>query len=129
MWVAVIDCGPRCDTRDRQIPDLSAADEAGLLPDLDPGIRDYVARLRGEGIGTFESCEGGPGHAFTEPTVTFYGTPGEGWRAVALCLAYGLPILDLRRVWRVLDCNEPTGPYWEIVFREKANRASDSPCT
>jgi hypothetical protein len=38
---------------------------------------------------------------------------------VATCLAYGLPILALRRVWYVLDTNEPDGPKWEIVFRER----------
>jgi hypothetical protein len=27
--------------------------------------------------------------------------------------------LALRRVWYVLDSNEPTGPHWEIVFRER----------
>jgi hypothetical protein len=84
---------------------------------LDPGIRAYVERLQESGIETFESCEGGPGHAYPEPTVRFYGTPEAGWRAVGICLAYGLPIQFLRRIWYVLDRNEPSGPYWEIVFR------------
>jgi hypothetical protein len=61
----------------------------------------------------------GEGHAFPEPTIRFYGTPEAGWRTVAACLAYGLPILALRRVWYVLDSNEPTGPHWEVVFRER----------
>src|SRR5665811_834390 len=42
---------------------------------------------------------GGEGHAYPEPTVRFYGTPEAAWRAVGVCLAYGLPILSLRRVW------------------------------
>jgi hypothetical protein len=71
------------------------------------------------GIETFESCEGGPGHAYPEPTVAFYGTPEAGWRAVGICLAYSLLVLSLRRVWDVLDANEPTGPHWEITFRER----------
>jgi hypothetical protein len=75
---------------------------------LDPGICHAVERLRAGGIETFESCQGGPGHAFREPTIRFHGTPEAGWRAVALCLAYGLPITALRRVWDVLDANEPT---------------------
>jgi hypothetical protein len=61
---------------------------------------------------------GGEGHAYPEPTVRFYGTPEAGWRAGGVCLAYGLLILSLRRVWYVLDANEPTGPRWEITFRE-----------
>lgn len=86
---------------------------------LDPGIADAVRRLQASGIETFESCEGGLGHAYPEPTVRFHGTPEAGWRAVSVCLAYGLPVLSLRRVWDVLERNEPTGPYWEITFREQ----------
>ena len=86
---------------------------------LDRGIATAVERLQANGIETFESCEGGPGHAFTEPTVRFHGTPQAGWHALGVCLAHGLPVLCLRRVWYVLDANEPTGPKWEIVFRER----------
>jgi hypothetical protein len=86
---------------------------------LDKGIEKAVLRLQECGIETFESCEGGEGHAFPEPTIRFHGTPEAGWRAVGICLAYGLPILALRRVWYVLDRNEPTGPKWEITFRQK----------
>ena len=86
---------------------------------LDPGIRRAVERLQAAGIETFESCEGGRGHAFTEPTIRFHGTPEAGWRALAVCLAYALPVLCLRRVWYVQDSNEPTGPDWEVVFRER----------
>ncbi len=85
---------------------------------LDPGIRKAVEQLQAEGIETFESCEGGPRHSFPEPTVRFHGTSEAGWRALGICLAYGLPILALRRVWYVLDGNEPTGPHWEITFRQ-----------
>ncbi len=86
---------------------------------LDPGIREAVERLQAGNTETFESCEGGAGHAYPEPTVRFHGTPEAGWRAVAICLAYGLPILALRRIWLMLDANELTGPYWEITFRKR----------
>jgi len=36
--------------------------------DLDPGIRRAVLVLRSARIATFESCQGGPGHAFPDPT-------------------------------------------------------------
>jgi hypothetical protein len=85
---------------------------------LDRGIEKAVERLQACGIETFESCEGGPGHAYPEPTVRFHGTPEAGWRAVAVCLAHGLPIAKLRRIWNV-STGEPTGPYWEVVFRER----------
>ena len=34
-------------------------------------------------------------------------------------LAYGLPVLSLRRVWDILEINEPTGPHWEVTFRRR----------
>jgi hypothetical protein len=86
---------------------------------LDPGIAKAVRQLQAAGIETFESCEGGNGHAYPEPTVRFYGTPEAGWRAVSTCFANGLPVMSLRRVWYILDSNEPTGPHWEITFRER----------
>jgi hypothetical protein len=87
--------------------------------ELDRGIRKAVRRLQSEGIETFESCEGGEGHAYPEPTIRFHGTPEAGWRAVGICFAYGLPIAELRRVWDILEKNEPTGPYWEVTFRRR----------
>lgn len=86
---------------------------------LDPGIKKYVERLQDSGIETFESCEGGKGHAYPEPAVRFHGGPEAGWRALAVCLDYRLPITTLRRIWHVLDTNQPTGPYWEIVFSQQ----------
>jgi hypothetical protein len=43
------------------------------LATLDPEIAAYVDVLDAAAIETFESCEGGEGHAFFEPTVRFYG--------------------------------------------------------
>jgi len=83
---------------------------------LDPGIRRAVLILRSEGIETFESCEGGEGHCFPEPTIRFHGNNGEGFKALSIALTYGLPVLALRRTYCVVD-NEPTGPCWEIVLR------------
>lgn len=84
---------------------------------LDVGIRKTVELLQSKGIETYESCEGGKGHAYPGPTVAFRGSPGEGWRALSICIDHGLPVSELRRVWKVLDGNEPTGPYWNVVFR------------
>jgi hypothetical protein len=86
---------------------------------IDPGIEKAVRLLQAHGVETFESCEGGPGHAYPEPTVRFHGTPEAGWRAVAIVLAHGLPVGALRRVWDILERNEPTGPHWEITFRQR----------
>jgi hypothetical protein len=83
---------------------------------LDEGIRAYVETLRAGGIETFESCQGGEGHWFDEPTIRFYGQPEEGYRAVAVALTHGLPVKDLRRCWWI-DGTELVGPHWEMTFR------------
>lgn len=82
---------------------------------LDAGIEKAVHILLDAGIETFESCEGGTGHAYPEPTVRFSGQREEGFRAFAAAKQLGLPVSALRRVWPIVD-GEPTGPWWEITF-------------
>jgi hypothetical protein len=84
--------------------------------DLDPGIRPYVEVLRAAGIETFESCEGGDGHSYAEPTVRFHGQREQGFRALAVALEHGFPVDAIRRFWDIID-GEPRGPYWEMTFR------------
>ena len=88
---------------------------ASYDPPLDPGIAHAVAILAAAGVETFESCQGGLGHAFPEPTVRFHGYRNEGYRALAIVLEADLHVSALRRVWDVID-GEPTGPHWELVF-------------
>jgi hypothetical protein len=91
------------------------ANPSDLLQGLDPGIRKAVAVLRNYGIETFESCEGGEGHAYPNPTVRFHGQISEGHRALAAAIESGLRVIELRRVWPIID-KEPTGPWWELTF-------------
>jgi len=65
---------------------------------LDKGIKRYVEILASAGIETYESCEGGDGHPFPEPAVRFHGENSEGFRALAVALQNGLPVLYLRRL-------------------------------
>ncbi len=90
-------------------------------PPLDRGIAHAVNTLRRSGIETFESCEGGPSHAYPEPTVRFHGDQGEGLRALGAALSARLPVAELRRVWPVLQ-GEPTGPWWELTFSPTSGR-------
>ena len=83
---------------------------------LDKGIRPYVDLLIEHGVETFESCEGGDGHAFPVPTVRFHGDESEGWRVLAVVIRQGLPVADLRRYWYMQDAR-PHGPHWEMTFR------------
>jgi hypothetical protein len=85
---------------------------------IDLGIVRAVRLLNERGIETFESCQGGDGHCYPEPTVRFHGDRSEGFRALSIVMQHALPVSSLRRIWQIVD-TDPTGPYWEIVFREK----------
>ena len=82
---------------------------------IDPGIRREVQVLWENGIETTESCEGGVGHSFPEPTVRFRGDHAEGFKALSIALQNGLKVLELRRFWSIQD-GEPCGPEWEMTF-------------
>ncbi len=82
---------------------------------LDEGIRNEVKLLMENGVETFESCQGGNGHAFPEPTIRFHGERYEGFRVLSLAMMLGLKVSALRRVWNVID-GEPIGADWEPVF-------------
>src|SRR5438309_9858805 len=82
---------------------------------IDKGIAREVRVLWENGINTFESCEGGPGHAYPEPTVCFYGQQSEGFRALAIALQHGLRVSELRRYYSIED-GEPVGPRWAMTF-------------
>lgn len=84
-------------------------------PPLDPGIRNEVLILRAVGIETYQSCEGGEGHSFSEPTVQFHGSRYKGFMALTQAMENGLAVKDLRRVWSIED-GEPVGPNWEMTF-------------
>ena len=91
----------------------------------DEGIADAVTVLREVGIATYESCEGGRGHSFPEPTVRFRGDHAEALRAVAACLDHELGVQSLRRVWWVTH-GELEGPWWEVTFTTTAQRGQPS---
>ena len=105
------------ETKKPESPEPPSQPFVGLQ--LDAGIRTAVEILRAQGVETFESCEGGEGHAYPEPTIAFHGEPYAGWKVVSICLSRGLPIKFIRRVWRIQDDIEPVGPRWEVVFRRR----------
>lgn len=59
--------------------------------DMDPGIRRAVLILRSAGVETFESCEGGAGHAFPDPTIRFDGDAWAGYKAFAVAMEHVRP--------------------------------------
>ena len=64
-------------------------------PPLDPGIEKAVKALRAAGI---ESCEGGEGHCYPEPTIRFHSEQSEGFRALSIAMQAGLNVTSLRRI-------------------------------
>ena len=84
-------------------------------PPLDPGIAPYVEALSDAGFETYESCQGGQGHAYPEPTIRYHGDRSEGLRALAFVLQRRFPVQALRRCWPVID-REPAAPAWELIF-------------
>ena len=89
--------------------------ERQYSPPLDKGIEKEVRVLNENGIETFESCEGGPGHCYPEPTIRFYGDKSEGYKALDIALKHNFKVHSLRRTWAIID-NEPNGPWWEMTF-------------
>jgi hypothetical protein len=85
---------------------------------LDLGIAHAVKILLDHKVHTTESCEGGEGHSYCDPTVGFHGSQGEGWRVLAVCLDFGMPVMHLVRKWQIIE-GEPSGPYWDIVFHPR----------
>jgi hypothetical protein len=82
---------------------------------LDKGIAREVRVLQFHGVETTESCQGGHGHPYPEPTIRFSGGRGEGFRALGIALQNDLRVSELRRIWSIRD-GEPVGPEWEMTF-------------
>ncbi len=95
-----------------------AQSENNFNPPLDAGIEKAVNCLFNSGVETFESCEGGSGHAYPEPTIRFHGDRFEGFRAFTIAMQNGINVTALRRIYKIID-GELTGPYWEMVFTNK----------
>jgi hypothetical protein len=90
-------------------------DRLPLPKTLDKGIAAFVEILCKAGVETYESCQGGAGHSFPEPTVRFHGTEAAGWEALAVAMYHALPVYALRRVWQCRP-DGPDGPFWEMTF-------------
>jgi hypothetical protein len=82
---------------------------------FDVGIKNKVKLLLENGVETFESCEGGNGHTYPEPTIRFHGGRAEGFRALSVAMQNDLKVSGLKRVWDIID-GEPIGAWWEMVF-------------
>jgi len=82
---------------------------------VDRGIVRAVRVLRDAGFVTIESCEGGEGHSYPEPTIKFQATRAGGWHALGTLMDYGFPIHRIGRMWTMTE-GMPTGPEWHVTF-------------
>lgn len=93
---------------------------------LDSGICFPVKVLHAYGIETCQSCEGGSGHSYPEPTVDLLGSPRErpGFAALHYLEAYGLEVASVSQVWNVAQglIHETV---WRIVFQKSHPERAD----
>lgn len=97
-----------------------------LKDQIDPKILPAVEVLNNHGFKTFESCEGGKGHCYPEPTIRFEGNEYDAMRAYEICQLYCFPVHEVKRVFRKtpLYNNDNTpdvhlmGEVWEQPFNE-----------
>jgi len=53
--------------------------------------------LNSGGVETFESCQGGAGHAMPDPTIKFHRSAWAGYAEFAVAMEHDLPVLHVRR--------------------------------
>ncbi len=96
---------------------------------LDSGIRFVVRVLHANGIDTQQSCQGGEGHCYLQPTVDVPGLPWDavGFRVLSCLAGYGLPVDALNYHWPVMH-GIPYEAFWRITFfKQMPERADEKP--
>jgi hypothetical protein len=97
---------------------------------LDAGIRFAVRVLHAAGgVETCQSCQGGDGHSYPEPTVDLIAGPSDalGFLALAALHAYALPVASVALVWNVQH-GLPYERVWRVTFSAVApERANEVP--
>lgn len=83
-----------------RLPQLRDSDMDLVIDEL---IRPAVDLLRKYGIETIESCQGGEGHAYREPTVRFVGDEIDIIRAMDICIAHGMCVSEGRKVFKKIE--------------------------
>lgn len=93
---------------------------------LDKGIRFAVRALHAHGIETCQSCEGGEGHAYSEPSVDILAGPNDvaGFNALACLVDFGLPVSLVSKVWNIKN-GMPYECIWRIIFNKSFPERAD----
>ena len=107
--------------------------EIEIINAVDEIIRPAVKIMLEHGFCTFESCQGGEEHPFTEPTIRFWGTEFDLMIAYELCKHYKFNVSCVRRVYEKNPVyNKEWGeimenwipPFNEIVFHKNSERGT-----
>ena len=105
--------------RDHMWPDAS-------YEGLDRGIRFAVRVLHAAGFDTCQSCQGGKGHSYDEPTVEMVATGDDsrGFGALDALRSYGLPVSAVALVWPCQN-GAPYEKNWRITFSQTMEDRAD----
>jgi len=103
--------------QDAVVRDLVATDE-WYADKVDAGVRYPVRVLHAHGIETAQSCQGGAGHAYHEPTIDLpaQGSDALGFAALAALRDNGVDVLDVALVWSVVG-GLPHQKLWRVQLR------------
>ena len=115
--------------RPKEMPVRDHMWSADSYKDLDPGIRFAVRVLHAAGFETCQSCQGGKGHAYDQPTVEMIcgGDDSRGLGALDALNGYGLPVADIAIRWPVRH-GLPYEKLWTITFtKTMEDRADEVP--
>lgn len=93
---------------------------------LDRGIRFAVRVLHAHGVETGQSCEGGKGHAYFEPTIEFRADADDalGFEALSHLQMYALPVSAVAIHWHIFR-GLPFEKLWRITFWKKMDERAD----
>lgn len=112
-----------------QMPIRDMMAPEAFYQNLDKGIRFAVRVLHANGFETCQSCQGGKGHAYNEPTVEMIatGADAEGFGALSVLQSHGLEVNAVAIIWPVRN-GLPYEKNWRITFRRSMeDRANDKP--
>ena len=97
---------------------------------MDPGIRFAVRVLHAKGgIETCQSCQGGPGHSYVQPSIDIIagGQDSTGFAALAALADYGINVDEILLVWNIQN-GLPYEKLWRVTLvKAIPERADEMP--
>lgn len=101
----------------------------GFYQKLDKGIRFAVRVLHAKGFETCQSCQGGKGHCYNNPTIDLISSGDDSWgfAAISALQDYGIIVTDISLHWSVRN-GFPYDRIWRIELANTLEeRAEQTP--